>query len=177
MTMLKAPSGTLTEGVVDVRLPSQDAGDIATANRYVEDEQLDGGWLPHVPLVTGDELVQDWLDCWNGDPSRPGATFTLVVNVPEEPRFIGVVGVAEGDDGAFEMSYGTAPRRRGQWVARQPGVRTVETLIDEGQRASERVAVNAGFVLADTMAPSDAGTDDTVQLRYVMNQPGAARSR
>ena len=66
MTILTAPAGTLTNGVVELRLPSPDAGDIATINQYVEDDQLDGGWLPDVPLVSGERLVKDWLDCWNG---------------------------------------------------------------------------------------------------------------
>lgn len=52
MTMLTAPAGTLTDGVVELRLPSLDAGDIETINQYVEDEQLDGGWLPDIPLVS-----------------------------------------------------------------------------------------------------------------------------
>ena len=188
MTILTAPAGTLTDGVVELRLPSPDAGDIATINQYVEDEQLDGGWLPDVPLVTGERLVMDWLDCWHGHPSRNGATFTFVVTVPGEPRFIGVVGIAEHDDGAFAMSYGTAPdwRRRGlashatrlaaQWVARQPGVRTVEVLIDQDQRAGERVAVNAGFVLAETMTRPDPAGGETVQLRYIMDRPAAKSS-
>lgn len=189
MTILKAPAGTLADGVVGLRLPSPDAGDVATINQYVADEQLDGGWLPDVPLVTGERLVKDWLDCWNGR-TRNGATFTFVVTVPDEPRFIGVVGVTKGDDGAFKMSYGTAPgwRRRGlasratrlaaQWVAGQPGVRTVEVLINQGDRASERVAENAGFVLADTMPQSDPVTGETVQLqlRYIMDRPAAAKS-
>jgi len=109
MTILKAPAGTLADGVVELRLPSPDADDIATINQYVQDEQLDGAWLPDVPLVTGERLVKDWLHCWKGGPSRDRATFTFVVTVPGEPRFVGVVGVAERDDGAFEMSYGTAP--------------------------------------------------------------------
>jgi len=188
MAILTAPAGTLTDGVVELRLPSPDAGDIATVNRYVEHEQLDGGWLPHVPLVTGEQLVEDWLDCWNGRRSRNGATFTFVVTVPGEPRFIGVVGVADHDDGAFQMSYGTAPGWRGrglasratrlaaQWLARQPSVRTVEVLIDQGQRASERVAVNAGFILADTMPRSGPGAGQRVQLRYIMDRPAAAGS-
>jgi RimJ/RimL family protein N-acetyltransferase len=188
MTILTAPAGTLTDGVVELRLPSPEAGDIATIDRYVQDDQLEGGWLPDVPLVTGERLVKDWLDCWNGRCSRSDGTFTFVVTVPEEPRFIGVVGAAEHDDGAFEMTYGTAPGWRGrglasratglaaQWVAKQPSVRTVETLIDQGQRACERVAVNAGFVMADTMTRSDPGTGETVQLRYIMDRPVAAES-
>lgn len=186
MTILRAPAGTLTDGVVELRLPSSDAGDVATINQYVEDQQLDGGWLPDVPLVTGERLVKDWLDCWDGRRSHDGATFTFVVTVPGEPRFIGVVGVAEHDDGAFKLSYGTAPDWRGrglasratrlasQWVARQPSVRTVEVLIEQGERASERVAVNAGFVLAEAMNRSDPGAGATVQLRYIMDRPAPA---
>jgi hypothetical protein len=151
MTILKAPAGTLTDGVVELRLPSPDAGDIATIDQYVEDEQLDGGWLPDVPLVTGERLVKDWLDCWNGRPGRDGAAFTFVVTVPGGPRFIGVVGVAEGDDGAFGLSYGTAPDWRGTGTgqprypagcavggqaARSPYCRGADRPRSEGQRTS-----------------------------------------
>ena len=184
MTTLKAPPGSLTDGVVELRLPSLDAGDIATVNGYVHDEQLEGGWLPDVPLVTGEQLVKGWLDCWNGRDSHKSCTFTFVVNVSDQPQFIGVVGIAERDDDAFEITYGTAPGFRGrglasraarlavQWAADQPGVRTVETLIDQDQRACERVAVNAGLVLADTTTKSEPA--ETVQLRYVMDRPLAA---
>jgi RimJ/RimL family protein N-acetyltransferase len=186
MTILTAPSGTLSDDAVELRLPSPDAGDVATITRYIEDDQLDGGWLPDVPLVPAQQLVADWLDAWAGRSSRNGPTF--VVTVPEDPRFIGIVGVTERDDGAFDMSYGTAPGWRGrglashatklaaQWVARQPGVHCVETRIDQGQRASERVAVNAGFVLAETIPRSDPESGDTVEMRYIMDRPPATES-
>jgi hypothetical protein len=115
MTILKAPAGTLTDGTVELRLPSPES-DIVTINQYVDDEQLDGGWLPDVPLVTAERLVKDWLDCWNGHPDRSDAAFTFVVTVPEEPRFIGVVSVTDREDGAFDIAFGIAPvrpRRRG----------------------------------------------------------------
>jgi RimJ/RimL family protein N-acetyltransferase len=189
MTILRAPAGSLTDSVVEVRLPSPDAGDITTINRYVQDDQLDGGWLPDVPLVTGEQLVKDWTDCWNGHCSRDEPTFTFVVTVAEEPGFVGVVGIAARDDAAFDLTYGTAPAWRGhglasratrlaaQWVARQPGVRTVEILIDEGERASERVAVNAGFVLADPVSRSDPESGETtVELRYIMDRPADTES-
>jgi RimJ/RimL family protein N-acetyltransferase len=181
MTLLTAPAGTLTDGVVALRLPSQDAEDVATIERYIEDDQLDGGWLPDVPLITGHQLIADWLNGWAGRESRHGPAF--VVTIQQAPGFVGVAGMSEGDDAAVDMFYGTAPswRRRGlasratrlasQWVARQPGVRTVEALIDEGQRASERVAVNAGFALSDTMIQSDPGTGETTVLRYIMDRP------
>jgi RimJ/RimL family protein N-acetyltransferase len=184
MTVLTAPAGTLTDGVVALRLPSPDAGDITTIDTYVEDDQLDGGWLPEVPLVTGQQLVTDWLDAWAGRQSRNGLAF--VVTVADEPGFVGVVGMAEHDDGAFDIDYGTAPGWRGRglasratrlaarWTARQPSVHTVEVLIDPGQRACERVAVNAGFVLDEEMNRSDPGTGETAELRYILERPAAA---
>ena len=182
MTILTAPAGPLTDGVVVLRLPSPDAGDVATVNGYIQDEQLDGGWLPEVPLVTGQQLVADWLDGWAGRHSRNGPAF--VVTIPDEQRLVGVVGMLERDDGAIEIFYGTAPGWRGkglasratrlaaQWVARQPSVRTVEARMDQRDRASERVAVNAGFVLADMLHQSGPDTADiSVERRYIMARP------
>ena len=188
MTILTAPAHSLTDGVVELRLPSPDAGDVATINQYVENEQLDGGWLPDVPLATGEQLVADWLEGWAGHRSHNGPAF--VVTVPDASGFVGVVGLAEraDDDGAFDVSYGTAPgwRRRGlasratrlaaQWVARQPSVHCVEARIGQGERASERVAVKAGFELAESLPRTDPDAGHTVELRYVMNQPPAAES-
>jgi len=188
MTILTAPASPLTDGVVELRLPSPDAGDVTTINQYVERKQLDGAWLPDVPLVTGDRLIDDWLDGWAGHPSHNGPAF--VVTVPDEPGFVGVVGVAErdDDDGAFDVSYGTAPGWRGrglasratrlaaQWVAQQPSVRCVEARIGPDQRAGERVAVKAGFVLAESIPHSDPVAGNTVELRYIMNEPPATES-
>jgi len=186
MTLLTAPADLLTDGVVQLRLPSPGAGDIAAINQYADDDQLDGGWLPDIPLVPAERVVADWLDGWAGKHSHNGPAF--VVTVPDEPRFIGVVGVAERDDGTVEMFYGTAPGWRGrglasratrlaaQWAARQPSVRTVEARIGEGDRASERVAVNAGFVLDETITHSDPVAGETVEMRYIMNRPAATES-
>jgi RimJ/RimL family protein N-acetyltransferase len=186
MTLLTPPAGLLTDGVVELRLPSPEAGDITAINQYADDEQLDGGWLPDIPLVPAQRLVADWLDGWASHRSHNGPAF--VVTVPDEPRFVGVVGVAERDDGAVEMFYGTAPGWRGrglasratrlaaQWAARQPGVHTVEARIDEGDRAGERVAVNAGLVLAETITHSDPDAGNTVQMRYIMDRPAANQS-
>jgi RimJ/RimL family protein N-acetyltransferase len=184
MTILTAPASTLTDGTVTLRLPSPNAGDVSTIDKYVEDDQLDGGWLPEVPLITGRQLVADWLDGWAGRQSRNGPAF--VVTVADEPVFVGVVGIAEHDDGAFAIGYGTVPGWRGrglasraarlaaQWMARQPSVHTVEVLIDPAQRACERVAVNAGFVLDEEMHRADPGTGETVELRYILERSPAA---
>ena len=184
MTILTAPSDTLTDNVVALRLPSPGAGDVTTIDRYVQDEQLDGGWLPEVPLVTAEQLVADWQNGWAGRQSRNGPAF--VVTVEGELGFVGVVGISEHDDGAFDIGYGTAPgfRRRGlasratrlaaQWVSEQPSVHTVEVLIGQGQPVCERVAVKAGFVLDEAIPRSDPDSGDTVQLRYIMKQHAAS---
>jgi RimJ/RimL family protein N-acetyltransferase len=186
MTLVTPPAHPLTDGVVALRVPSPGAGDITAINQYVNDEQLEGGWLPDIPLVPAERLVADWLDGWAGHPSHNGPAF--VVTVPDNPRFIGIVGVAERDEGAIQMFYGTAPGWRGQglasratrlaaqWAARQPSVRTVEARIDEGDRASERVAVNAGFVLDETITRSDPVSGETVEMRYIMDRPAATES-
>src|SRR6516164_9905195 len=41
MTILTAPVGRLADHVVTLRLPSPDAGDGATVDSYVQEEQLD----------------------------------------------------------------------------------------------------------------------------------------
>ena len=181
MAILAAPAGTLADHVVTLRLPSPDAGDVTTVDNYVQEKQLEGGWLPEVPLVTAQELVTDWLDAWAGRPSRHGPAF--VVTIAEHPRFIGVVGVTKHDDEAVGISYGTAPRwrRRGlashavrlaaQWAASQPGVHRVEARISEGDRASERVAVKAGFELAYPVRPIMGTGQAEADLLYVLTPP------
>jgi RimJ/RimL family protein N-acetyltransferase len=67
--------------------------------------------------VTGEQLVSGWLDCWHGRHSRGGATFTFVVTVRRAPGLVGVVGMTERDDGAVEMTHGTAPSWRGGGLA------------------------------------------------------------
>jgi hypothetical protein len=29
---------------------------------YIEQEQLDGGWLPEIPLVSAEQVIGGWLD-------------------------------------------------------------------------------------------------------------------
>jgi hypothetical protein len=48
MTNLAAPAQPLTDGVVTLRLPSVAAGDVGAVLSYIEQEQLDGGWLPEI---------------------------------------------------------------------------------------------------------------------------------
>jgi RimJ/RimL family protein N-acetyltransferase len=184
MTHFTAPVQPLTDGVVTLRLPSADAGDVDAVRGYTEQKQLDGGWLPEIPLVAAEHAVADWLDAWAGRPSRNGPTF--VITIPEEPRFIGMVGLGDSDsgEGIVGMIYGIAPRwrRRGlasravrlaaQWALRLPGVRTVELRIDQDMTECQHVAVNAGFAVAGTITQFVPRIGETFEdLRYVLGQP------
>ena len=122
MTHFTAPVQPLTDGVVTLRLPSVEAGDVNAVISYTEQGQLDGGWLPEIPLVTAGQAIADWLDAWAGRPSRNGPTF--VITIPGQPRFIGIVGLGDSDSGqgVVGMIYGIAPRWRGRaWPAAPSG--------------------------------------------------------
>jgi RimJ/RimL family protein N-acetyltransferase len=181
MTWFTAPAQPLTDDVVTLRLPSPAAGDIDAVRGYIEREQLDGGWLPEIPLVTAEQAIGDWLDAWAGRPSRNGPTF--VVTIPQEPRFIGIIGLKGRGQGVIEMIYGTAPRWRGRglasravrlaahWALSLPGVIAVELRIDQDMLTCQHVAENAGFVVAATVTQFVPGTGETFEdLRYLLEQ-------
>jgi hypothetical protein len=71
-----------------VRLPSAEAGDLEAVRGYIDDRQLDGCWLPRLPHVPTEQVVQGWLDAWAGLPSRDGPV--AVVPLAQEPRLIGI---------------------------------------------------------------------------------------
>src|SRR5215472_11524097 len=179
MTHFTAPTQPLTDGVVTLRLPSPAAGDIDAVRAYIDQEQLDGGWLPEVPLVTAEQAIGDWLDAWAGRPARNGPTF--VVTITQEPRFVGIVGLAGRDAGIVEMIFGIAPLWRGQglasravrlaarWALSLPGVAAVELRIDQDMLISQRVAEDAGFAVAGTITQFVPGTGETFEdLRYIL---------
>jgi RimJ/RimL family protein N-acetyltransferase len=181
MTHFTAPAQPLTDGVVRLRLPSPAAGDIDAVRGYIDQEQLDGGWLPEIPLVTAEQAVSDWLDAWAGRPCRTGPAF--VVTIPAERRFIGVVGFVARGEGVVEMIYGIAPRWRGRglasravrlaarWALTLPGVTTVELRIGQDHTASQHVAANAGFAVAGTVRQFVPGTGQTFEdLRYILER-------
>jgi RimJ/RimL family protein N-acetyltransferase len=180
MTRFTAPAQPLTDGVVTLRLPWP-AGDVDAVRDYIEQEQLDGGWLPEIPLVSAEQAIGDWLDAWATRPSRNGPTF--VVTVPDEPRFIGIVGLVDRGKGVVEMIYGIAPRWRGRglasraarltalWARGQTGVTAIELRIGQPNKASQQVAANAGFAVTGTVTQFVPGTGETFEdLRYVLEQ-------
>jgi RimJ/RimL family protein N-acetyltransferase len=184
MTHFPAPARPLTDGVVTLRLPSPEAGDADAVLGYIDQEQLDGGWLPGIPLVSAERAIGDWLDAWAGHPSRNGPAF--VVTIAGEPRFIGVVGLGDRGGGILEMIYGIAPRWRGRglasravrlaarWALSLPGVTTVELRVDQDHMASQHVAMNAGFAMAGTVTQFVPGTGETFEdLRYSLQGPAA----
>jgi RimJ/RimL family protein N-acetyltransferase len=179
MTHFTAPPQPLTDGVVTLRLPSAAAGDVETVLGYIDQEQLDGGWLPEIPLVSAEQAIGDWLEAWAGRPSRNGPTF--VITVPEQPRFVGIIGMADRTRGTVEMIFGVAPCWRGRglasravrlaarWALSQPGVTVIELRIDQDMMTCQHVAANAGFVPAGTVTQFVPGTGETFEdLRYVL---------
>jgi RimJ/RimL family protein N-acetyltransferase len=182
MTNFAAPAKPLTDGVVTLRLPSAEAGDVEAVLGYIEQEQLDGGWLPAVPLVSAEEAVDEWVDAWSNRTSRHGPVF--VATIPGERRFVGIVGLVDRGQGIVELIYGIAPPWRGRglasravelaalWAASQPGVNTVELRIDRDMIECQHVAVNAGFAVAGTVTQFVPATGETFEdLRYVLTPP------
>jgi RimJ/RimL family protein N-acetyltransferase len=181
MTHITAPAQPLCDGILTLRLPSPAAGDIVTVRGYIDQDQLDDAWLPGIPLIPAGQAISDWRNGWAGRPSRDGPV--LVVTIPEEPGFIGIIGLGDRGDGIIEMVYGIAPRWRGRglasratrlaarWALSQPGVATVELRIDQGHTASQHVAENAGFTRAGTVTQYVPGTGQTFEdLRYVLER-------
>ena len=177
------PTEPLTDGVVTLRLPSADTADVDTVLGYIKDEQLDGGWLPKIPLVPAQQTIQNWSEEWSGRPSQGAA---LMVTIAEESRFIGIVGFVDRGKGVVEMIYGIAPRWRGRglasravrlaarWAATLPGVKVIELRIDQDMVECQHAAVNAGFVVAGTVSQFVPGTGETFEdLRYVLERRGA----
>ena len=182
MTHFATPAQPLTDGVVTLRLASVAAGDVGAVLSYIEQEQLDGGWLPEMPLVSAEQAIGDWRDARAARPSPNGPTFVVIV--PGEPRFTGIVGLVDRGEGTVEMIYVVAPRWRGRGlasravrlaarsVASQPGVSTVELWIGQDLIDSQHVAANAGFVAAGTVTQFIAGTRESFEdLRYVLEWP------
>ncbi len=178
--LITPPDAPLTDGVVTLRLPSAQAGDMDTAIGYSqEDGGLDGAWLPMIPGQPPARWVEDWLEGWAGRHCHNGPT--LVVTIADEPHFIGIVGFGDRGDGSVEIIYGIAPNWRGRglasraarigasWALRLPGVRQVEARVDQDMPECQQVAVNAGFRQAGTVSQYVPGTGETYEdLRFVL---------
>ena len=185
MAQFTAPARPLTDGVVRLRLPSPAAGDIDAVRGHINQDQLDGGWLPEIPLVSAEQAIGDWFDGWAGRCSRNGPIF--VVTVPQQPRFIGIVGLKDRGEDVLEIDLrdraALAWTRPGQprcpahcALGTEPaGVTAVELRIGQDHTASQHVANNAGFAVAGTVTQFVPGTGETFEdLRYVLEQQPAA---
>lgn len=155
-----APSATLTDGTVLLRLP--EGRDGAAFYAYGQDPDVaETTWLP-LPYPCSWEaatrMVGEFQQGWQG---RFG--LTLVITLPPAPALIGVVHISVRADGARELAYGVAPayRRRGlatravrltaAWAfehLRLTRLAIVVTAPGTQGQASRRVAEKAGFVYA-----------------------------
>jgi RimJ/RimL family protein N-acetyltransferase len=176
---LAPPAEPLSDGVVSLRLPSPEAGDVESVRIYSgEDGYGDECWLPLVPGAPPERSVADWLEGWAGRLSHNGRT--LVVTVGDEKPLVGVVGFGERDEESLEMIVGVAPAWRGRglgtravqlcagWLLGLAGVSTVELRIDQHMPECRRLAEKAGFQLEGTVSQFVPGTGETFEdLRYV----------
>jgi RimJ/RimL family protein N-acetyltransferase len=185
---LSVPTHPLTDGTIHLRLPH--AGDVAALGEYsMAPGGLEGVWLPIPPDTSRERLawiVDDWLRGWAGDESLNGPT--LLLDVGDASRFVGVVGFGVRERGVVELVYGIAPgwRRRGlatraallatSWLITERQVRAVELRIGREHRASQRVAEKAGYRLAGTVRQRVPGTGEQFEdLRYIYSSAGDVR--
>jgi RimJ/RimL family protein N-acetyltransferase/ketosteroid isomerase-like protein len=172
-----APAHPLADDLVGLRLPAP--ADAPILHGYVrQDGGLDGGWAPLPADATLDDcraVIGDWLAGWRNERSFHGPA--LVVTAAGDPELAGLVGLIDRGGQVAELSYGIAPDRRGRgyaraaarlaarWLLRERQVALVELRIDPANAASQRVALAAGFIQAETVA-GEAGDD----LRFVLRQ-------
>ena len=175
------PREPLTDGIITLRLPSAEEGDIETIRQYSDDEAPDRNWLPLLQLASPTQTLDYWVAAWTGQRNHNWPT--LVVTMSGEEEFVGIVRFRDRGRGCIEMTYGIAPLWRdqglgtrvanlgAQWILAQPGVVEVELRIDENNRSSLRVAEKAGFTWAGTVSQDDPTTGETFEdLRFVLTQ-------
>jgi RimJ/RimL family protein N-acetyltransferase len=166
--------------VVVLRLPS--VADVEAIVRHVEQDQIEGCWLPSCPESAPDRpswVVEDWIKGWSGEETYNGPA--LVSEIEGVEGFVGVAGFVDRGQGLIELSYGVAARCRGRglatriarlagpWVLRDPNVIAVELRIAADHPESQRVACKAGFRLSGTVTCAVNGTGETFEdLRYVL---------
>ena len=179
---LAPPVEPLADGVVILRPPS--AADVEAIVRYCDQDQLEGWWLPISPGCAPDlpgRVVEEWINGWAGQESYNGPA--LLAEVEGAEGFVGVAGFCDRGQGVIEMTYGVAPKYRGQglatrivrlaspWALRDPSVITVELRIAADHFESQRVACKAGFRLSGTVTCTVNSTGETLEdLCYVFSR-------
>ena len=130
-------------------LAGEDVG-LPFAPGYPHADSLDAlGWVEHMDpaeLADAGPFVGGWF-----------------ITLARDGRVIGDCGTygPPGDDGRVEIGYGLAAPSRGrglggaavaalvEWVADQPGVRTVLAHVEVGNEPSRRLLARLGFTLVD----------------------------
>jgi len=175
------PAHGLGDDRLGLRLPRLPDAEVLRAYSTA-DRGLAGTWVPLAEGASLDScaaLIGDWLAGWRNLPSVHGPA--LVIQEAGRSELIGQVALSDRGERVVELAYGIAPQHRGRgyatraarlvarWLLRDGLADAVELRIDEDNIASQRVAANAGFVLAGTAVSQLMATGDTyVDLRFVM---------
>lgn len=168
---LEAP---LHVGDLTLRLPAiSDKAKLALHGSAAAD--LAGSWLPLAepesdPEAWGAWLAREFCLGWTPFGGRYGGV--LGVDHPNDP-LVGVIYLGRVSETSIEISYGVAPKWRGQgiataatkaateWALGAGGFERVEARIDQRHRESVRVIEKAGFRFIENFKTFVEGTGST----------------
>ena len=168
------PDAPLQAGHLSLRLPEiSDKAKLAAYGSSAGD--LVGGWLPLTvpepdPDAWGAWLAREFCLGWTPVGGRYGGV--LAVDHPDDP-LVGVVGFTRLSEACTEISYGVAPKWRGQgiataatkaateWALDAGGFERVEARIDQRHTESVRVIEKAGFRFVENFKTFVEGTGST----------------
>ena len=170
--ILQRPVRPLRDGAIVVRVPRD--SDVDALVRYGDDPDVaETVWVP-IPTpcsrVVAAERLANFDRGWEQD-NRFGPA--LIIADAQSDEMIGVLFLRAREQDSVELSYGVAPalRNRGVataavtlasgWCLQELGAARVELRIGQGNLASQRVAVKAGFSFADIVQSQVAATGTT----------------
>jgi RimJ/RimL family protein N-acetyltransferase len=166
----------LVDGDLMLRLPRMEDRHVLTA--YTSDpSSLEGAWLPVGIPDTDHEAVGAWLARefvlgWSPIGGRYGGV--LVMDLADI-SFAGLIFLGRLAPAVAEISYGVAPRHRGQglatkatvlatdWALSDGGFERVEARIDRKHAESMRVVTKAGFRHEEDFKTYVEGTGKTAE--------------
>lgn len=177
------PRSRLADDRFELRLPG--LSDAAALHAYAREAGgLEGIWVPleqGASLAKCEALVGDWQAGWSNLRSVQGPAVVIVE--ADGMQLTGQVGFRDRGGGVLELIYGVAPAYRGRgyashaaglvahWLLADRLAREVELRIGRRNAESQRIAVAAGFVLAESIVAHLDSTGETYDdLRFVRTE-------